>query len=77
MRSPDLTGPDFFLWGYLKEKVYVNKPQTLQQLKNNIRAEIRALEPETLRGVMENALERARSCEAENGRRLRDLIFHT
>ena len=72
-RSPDLTTPDFFLWGYLN----VNKPQTLQQLKNNIRAEIRALEPETLRGVMENALKRAHLCEAENGRRLRDLIFHT
>ena len=31
-KSPDLTAPDFFLWGYLKEKVYVNKPQTLDQL---------------------------------------------
>ncbi|XP_075164295.1 uncharacterized protein LOC142236896 [Haematobia irritans] len=35
-RSPDLTAPDFFLWGYLKDKVYVNNPQTLQQLKDNI-----------------------------------------
>ena len=35
-RSPDLTPPDFFLWGYLKEKVYINKPQTLQELKDNI-----------------------------------------
>ena len=31
LRSPDLTAPDFFLWGYLKERVYVNKP------KNNSR----------------------------------------
>ena len=76
-RSPDLTTPDFFLWGYLKEKVYVNKPKTLQQLKNNIWAEITALVPETLRGVMENALERARLCEAEDGYCLQDLIFHT
>lgn len=22
-RSPDLTSPDFFLWRYLKEKVYI------------------------------------------------------
>ena len=35
-RSPDLTIPNFFLWGYLKEKVYINKPQTLQKLKENI-----------------------------------------
>lgn len=29
-RSPDLTVPDFFLWGFLKSRVYVNKPQTLE-----------------------------------------------
>jgi hypothetical protein len=38
-RSPDLTAPDFFLWCYLKERVYVNKPRTIQELKENIRAE--------------------------------------
>lgn len=76
-RSPDLMAPDYFLWGYLKGKVYAYKPQTLQQLKNNIRAEIRALEPETLRAVTENALKRARLCEAENGHHLQDVIFHT
>jgi hypothetical protein len=37
-RSPDLSAPDYFLWGYLKERVYVNKPPTLEQLKENIRA---------------------------------------
>ena len=41
--SPDLSPPDFFLWGYLKEKIYKNKPQTLEQLKNNIEQEIRAI----------------------------------
>lgn len=39
-RSPDLTAPDFFLWGYLKSNVYANKPETLEQLKQNIRDEI-------------------------------------
>jgi hypothetical protein len=34
--SPDLSGPDYFLWGNLKERVYVNKPRTLDQLKENI-----------------------------------------
>lgn len=75
-RSPDLTAPDCFLWGYLKEKVYVNKPQTIPQLKNNIRDEIRAITPEILRKVMENVLERARICEAANGHHLRDIIVH-
>lgn len=76
-RSPDLTAPDYFLWGYLKEKVYINKPRTLAQLKENIRAEIRALQPDTLTRVMENAIKRAQLCEAENGAHLRDVIFHT
>ena len=76
-RSPDLTAPDYFLWGYLKERVYVNKPQTIQQLKDNIRAEIRALQPETLTAVMENSVEKAHLCEAENGGHLHDIVFHT
>lgn len=76
-RSPDLTAPDFFLWGYLKGKVYANKPRTIQQLKANIREEVRALGPEILRKVMENALERARQVEANNGHHLKDIIFKT
>ena len=32
-RSPDLTSPDFILWGYLKGKVYRNRPNNLQELK--------------------------------------------
>ena len=39
-RSCDLTPLDFFLWGYLKSKVYANKPTTVQQLKDEIRRHI-------------------------------------
>ena len=35
-RSPDLNPCDFFLWGYLKSKVYCPKPRTLDDLENNI-----------------------------------------
>lgn len=76
-RSPDLTAPDFFLWGYLKGKVYANKPRTIQQLKANIREEVGALGPEILRKVMENALERALQVESNNGLHLKDIIFKT
>ncbi|KAJ4426822.1 hypothetical protein ANN_26621, partial [Periplaneta americana] len=40
--SPDLTTPDFFLWGYLKDRVYATRPQTLDDLKHNITQEIQA-----------------------------------
>lgn len=42
-RSPDLTVLDFFLWGFLKSRVYVNKPQTLEE---NIHPECENLSPE-------------------------------
>ena len=38
--SPDLSVPDFTVWGYLKEHVYSNRPYTIQELKNAIRDEI-------------------------------------
>ncbi|MBZ5797343.1 hypothetical protein K8353_45735, partial [Burkholderia contaminans] len=59
-RSPDLTVPDFFLWGFLESRGYVNKPQTLEALKENIRQECENLSPEVLARVMENAIKRAR-----------------
>ena len=39
-RSPDLTQPDYLLWGYLKGRVYRNKPRTIDALKANITEEI-------------------------------------
>ena len=38
-RSPDLTPMDFWLWGYLKEKVYAHNPKTVDQLQVVIRNE--------------------------------------
>jgi len=32
-RSPDVTPPDFFLWGYLKDTVYSTKPATPEKLR--------------------------------------------
>jgi len=39
-RSPDLSPCDFFLWCFLKSRVHVNRPRTLQDLKTNIQEEI-------------------------------------
>ncbi|GFU25642.1 transposable element Tc3 transposase [Trichonephila clavipes] len=36
-RSCELTPLDYFLWGYVKSLVYVDKPQTLGHLEDNIR----------------------------------------
>ena len=36
-RSPDLTPMDFFFWGVLEDKVYSQKPRSVDDLKNYIR----------------------------------------
>lgn len=30
-------GFSFFLWGFMENRVYVNNPQSIDELKNNIR----------------------------------------
>ncbi|GBM80433.1 hypothetical protein AVEN_145767-1 [Araneus ventricosus] len=35
-RSPDLTPLDFFLWGYVKDKVFASKITDITQLKTRI-----------------------------------------
>ena len=42
---------------------------------DNIRREISAMSPATLRSVMNNALVRARSCIAVEGQHKRDIIY--
>ena len=43
-RSCNLTPLDFFLWGYVKEKVYADAPQSIQELKEKICAVIDEIE---------------------------------
>lgn len=76
-RSPDLSPCDFFLWGSLKSRVYVNRPRTLQDLKTNIQEEIANITPATLTRVMTNARNRFTQCMENEGRHLTDLIFKT
>jgi len=66
---------DFFLWGYLKSKVYVQKPRTVDNLKVSIREEIATVPQEMLVNVMQNFQERLRTCVRQEGRHLSDIIF--
>ena len=51
---PDLSPPDFFLWGYLKHRVYQEKPRSLIALKKKVRDDIKAIKPEMLKKDMTN-----------------------
>ena len=66
-----------FVWLLERVRVYVHKPRTIQELKENIRAEIWRLGSEVLCTVTENAVERDCICEQENDGHLRDVVFHT
>ncbi|KAJ4431390.1 hypothetical protein ANN_19987 [Periplaneta americana] len=65
-RSPDLTTPDFFLWGYLKDRVYATRPQTLDDLKHNITQEIQA-NNRVLQRVASNMERRVELCLMQDG----------
>jgi hypothetical protein len=53
-RSPDLNPCDFYLWGYLKARVYNPLPKTLDELKSNIRREIEKITKDDLKRVFLN-----------------------
>ena len=68
-RSPDLTPPDYFLWGYLhvKLKIRERRPTTLKDLKRCILEEIEALNgkmrlPELCEASKKMRRKRRRAC---------------
>jgi len=71
--SPDLIAPDFFLWGYLKSKVYSTCPTELHALKENIQEEI-AKPEETLQAVMRTIVTHVHLCIEEGGGHLKDIV---
>ena len=52
--SSDLNPPDYFLWGYLKDRVYQDNPKTTEALKENIKREIIWIPGEMLNTVVDN-----------------------
>jgi hypothetical protein len=75
--SPDLSPCDFFLWGYLKEKVFKHRPRSLEDLKERIQQEIDAIPPGITRRVMMNFRERLQQYVANDGRHMSDIILKT
>lgn len=66
-RSPDLTPLDTFLWGYLKRKVYHPKPNTIEELKQNIISACREISKTTLQSVHNNIVRRIDMCHRQEG----------
>ena len=73
-RSPDLSPPDFFLWGALKGKAYANKPRTIQELENNIRREIGAISEDVLQATFAYMKRRVQLCLDGGGEHFQHLL---
>lgn len=74
-RSPDLSICDFFLWGYLKQKVFKTRPHTLQELRERIIEEVNATPRDMCQRAVQNFRDRLQQCVTANGRHLEDIIF--
>jgi len=73
-RSPDLTYPDFFLWGRLKSVVYETPPHSLAQLKQRVRRAIREVTPDMLGSLADSLCARARACLRARGGPVEPLL---
>jgi len=73
-RSPDLTPPDYFLWGYLKGRVFQNKPRTIDALRANITEEIQAVTADVLARTFQNMARRFQSCLDANGGHFQHML---
>ena len=76
-RSPDLSMCDFFLWGFIKSRVYEGKPRISEELKGAISKQIGMINQELLERAEANFREGLQMCICQNGHHLNDIIFRT
>ena len=66
-RSPDLTPLDYFLWGYVKQRVYATEPTTPNDMKHRIREACQSISVHQLILVRRSFWKRIRECVNQNG----------
>ena len=71
-RSPDLTPIDYFLWVYMKNKVYKRKVRKLEELKSRIKEEFDALKnnKSMLKRIASSINLRVSECIKQNGEKI-------
>jgi len=61
-QSPDLTVPDLFLWGFLKDRVFRRRIMTIQELKQAIVDEVAAIDGDPRRHMYSNFQTHLQQC---------------
>ncbi|KAJ4452118.1 hypothetical protein ANN_03635 [Periplaneta americana] len=73
-RSPNLTVCDFFLWGYVKDAVYVPPlPMNLNELRNRLTAAVNSVMQDILQRVWDEFSYRLDVVHAAGGRHVEHL----
>lgn len=72
--SPDMTSPDFFLWGYLKNIVFAERPTTRENMMERIRQACAAIPREMLLRTVNSFERRLHLCLQANGGHFEQLI---
>jgi len=72
--SPDLNPLDFFLWGYLKDRVDSPPPSDLAEIKSAITREITKIQLDTCKEVVRNFKNRLQIVVAKKGGHLEHII---
>ena len=65
-----------FVCMYLKDRVYVDKPSTLEHLKTDIRQVTAEISPNMCQKLVENYLKRIKACNTSRVSHLNDVVFH-
>lgn len=73
-RSPDLNMLDFFLWGVLQHRVFIQEHASIEDLSNAITNEIDDISPNVLARVQQNLLKRLRKCIEVKGQLFEHLL---
>lgn len=73
-RSPDLTVLDFYLWGRLKDLVYLTRTTTKEDMKERIVTAIRAITPEEINNAVDHFKKRTALCEELDGSHVEHLL---
>ena len=66
-RSPDMTPPDFFVWGVIKDKVYGSRPRNLDELRTAITNAFLEIPNHMIESACRSVLERWEACIDANG----------
>lgn len=73
-RSPDLTPLDFFLWGFLGNKIYRHRSDNIGQLREKFEVALRSVSNIHIRNALNGVRKRCQWCINQNGHQFEHLL---